>query len=450
MLEREVEYDRIREKRGNDIMKRCLLLSPPLKKQVLLRMDIYYMTVNVPRPLSNKAWKVLRGKLEAGRKVVEESIRKEEEEKERKKRLNEAEKAAFQAFYDTWEPAKIKLAEYIDEFFSRNGAMVRKGFESSFAIQALQHTRRKWYESEENKGKQLPFGMIMHLLTTKLINICNGETKLFSCKLCEGNRRYSLTGLLNHVLSLRHKGDERLETIIKPIEGLSSDYYHAHGFDSVKSLDRSGSHLQWLENLPMHASGPVFRTLEPKPPILIYGSILPAHSSLTQTYAQATITDKILPSLDHVKFIMRRELAKTRNAPMPASIRLFLWLRSTTNSCVREHRSLPTVMDFVATAGSLGLCGEDEILGTLKCGACGIWHSTSEDGTKRSLTWKTLGEHFVSSHKKLQKKWTEKLVKAPTSQEVQRAMHEMHEELRERFICLLAEVDAKLVMDGHG
>lgn len=191
--------------------------------------------------------------------MAEEAIRAEEAEKERKQKVKEETIVKLQWFTDIWEPAKTRLADYIDEFLAENGGTVMEGFEGSFALQALQYARKKWHETEENSKKQLPLGMIAYLVKTKLVDICNGKRHLFSCKLCPKDRLFSsVGGLFDHILSIRHKRDERLKGVIKPIDGLPINMPE---FPCVAELTIKCCRAQWVEDLPIYAPGPIFKPL---------------------------------------------------------------------------------------------------------------------------------------------------------------------------------------------
>lgn len=431
----------IKTNRHRDILERCLLLSPPLEENVLKRITAYPLALDVTRPLTNKSWEILREKLEAGRKLAEETIHAEEVEKERKRKAKEQTIAKLQEFTDTWEAAKTRLADYIDEFLTENGGTVKEGFEGSFALQALQYARKKWHETEENSKKQLPLGMITYLMKTKLVDICNGQRRLFSCKLCiKGKPFSSVNGLFSHVLSPRHKRDERLKGMIKPIDGLPFDTCGVK-FPCVEELARTCVRTQWLENLPMYAPGPIFKPLLEQS----FSNFNPQE----QAYPQPINAPKVIPatdsgplSIERVKVIMHRELAATKDAQISVEIQLFLWFRLSINSYIRKHNTLPTIMDFVAVAGSIIKGWNTGIYRTLRCGVC----NTRCDGEGRELTWNTLGEHFVNVHRKFWDKWPERLLKTPAARDVYYQMTNgpLKCETVDMWVKLLQEADPYL------
>lgn len=388
------ELNRPRMIKTEYILERCLLLSPPLKENVLNRITAYSLALTVIRPLTNRSWEALREELEAGRKFAEETIHAEEVEKERKRKVKEKTIAKLQEFTDTWEAAKMRLPDYIDEFLAENGGTVKEGFEGSFALQALQYARKKWHETEENSKKQLPLGMITYLMKTKLVDICNGQSQLFSCKLCIGGRTFSIAdGLFSHVLSPHHKRDERLKGMIKPIDGLPFDTCGVK-FPCVEELTRICVRTQWLENLPIYAPGPIFKPLLEQN----FSNFNPQEQAYPKPINAPTViraTDSHALSLERVKVIMYRELAATEKLQMSEGIHLFLWFRLSINSYIREHGTLPTITGFVAVAGSVF-----RIYRPLKCGACLVRNGGAEGG----FTWDTLGKHFAEVHRKLRNK----------------------------------------------
>lgn len=383
------KLNRARMIKTKDILERCLLLSPPLEENVLNRITAYSLALMVIHPLTNQSWEVLREELEAGREFAEETIHAEEVEKERQRKVKEKTIAKLQEFTDTWEAAKTRLADYIDEFLAENGGTVKVGFEGSFALQALQYVRKKWHETEENSKKQLPLGMITYLMETKLVDICNGQSQLFSCKLCIGGKIFStVDGLFSHVLSL-HKRDERLKGMIKSIDGLPFDTCGVK-FPCVEELTRISVRTQWLENLPIYAPGPIFKPLLEQN----FSNFNPQEQAYPKPInappAVIHATDSRSLSLERVKVIMYRELAATEKPQMSKGIRLFLWFRLSINSYIREHGKRPNIMSLVTVAGSIF-----RIDRPLKCGVCYA-------GGGGAFTWDTLGKHFVEIHRKKQ------------------------------------------------
>lgn len=430
MMESMSNVRNITTKRDKDIRERCLLLSPPLRGDVLCRIAAYSQALKVVRPLTNWSWEILREKLEASRKAVEETIREEEE---RERHAKERAMAKLRELGDIWELAKSKLAEYIDEFSAENGGIVKEGFEGSFAIHALQYARKKWFEAKENNEIQLPLGMVPFLAKAKLIGICNGKKNIFSCRFCRKSRLFDARGLFSHVLSQRHEHDEELKTMIKPIDSLATDNFtYSPEFTCVVGLINDGGGAQWLENLPMRA--PLLTQSFPGP-----SGPGPASFSLPQTTPQTVIhaTDS---GPGRIKSIMNRELARINDCQIPTSVRLFMWFRLSISSYIREYDSLPDIMAFVAAAESLHQGKESGIFNSLSCGAC----SMRCDDQMRSLTWRTLGEHFVNGHRKLRSSWFERLVKRPTTQEVYYTVRGMGGETGQMLIKLMQEVDAKL------
>lgn len=446
MMESMTKARKITTKRDIDIHERSFLLNPPIGALVLRKIPAYSQALKIIRPLTDQSWEILRWKLEAGRKAAEETIRAEEVEEERKNSTKERTIAKLREFKDIWEPAKTKLEGYIDELLAKDDATVKEGFEGSFAIEALQYARKKWFELKENIGKQLPLGMVVYLVNAKLIDICNGKKKIFSCRFCRKSRLFAVRGLFNHVLSQRHEHDEELKTMIKPIDRLVLKVFpHEPELNCVVELANVGGGAQWLENLPICAPGCI---VNPLPVQTLTGpslDTLESGSNRSQTIPQAIVqaTDLNPLSPNRVRVIMDRELARTGDLQIPTSIRLFMWFKLSINSYIREYDSMPDITIFTAVASSLRQSRVNGIFGALLCGTCRL----RCDNRRRSLAWKTLGEHFMNVHRKLRDNWPEKLIKKPTAQEI---FYNMKHETEDIWIQLLQEVDEKLAGDVLG
>lgn len=425
--------DTMRETRDRDIRKRCSFLSPPLGGRVLHRITAYSLALKGIRPLTDRSWETLREKLEGGREMVEEAIRAEEAEEVRQQKVKEEIIVKLQGFTDIWEPAKARLADYIDEFLAENGGTVMEGFEGSFAIQALQYARKKWHETEENSTSQLPLGMIKYLVKTKLIDICNGKRHLFSCKLCPKDRLFSsVGGLFDHLLSIRHKRDERLKGMIKPIDGLPINMLE---FPCVEELAKNSFRTQWLEDLPIYAPGPIFKPLVEQS----FSSFNPreqAYPPTKNTPAEIPTIDSSPLSSGRVRVIMERELVRTNDCQIPMEICLYLWFRLSISSYTREYNTLPTVVDFVGVARSVRQ-GDSFDRGVLRCGLCNLQFNSP-------FGWGALGEHFAGVHRKSLDKWPEKLVKMPTASDICYAMGGVNCETAQTWTEFLRAADEYL------
>lgn len=433
---------KVKKKLVIDIHERSSLLSPPIEALVLRRIPAYSQALKIIRPLTDQSWEILRWKLEAGRKAAEETLRAEEVDFEEKNIAKERTIVKLREFKNIWEPAKPKLEGYIDEFLAKSDECVKKGPEGSFAVAALQYARKKWFELEENIGKQLPLGMVVYLVNAKLISICNGKKNIFSCRFCGKGRLFAIRGLLSHVLSQRHEHEEELKTMIKPIDRLVVKVFpHDPEFNCVVELFKAGGGAQWLENLPICAPGCIIDLLPIQPLTGPSLDTLESGSNRPQTISQAVVQAAGLNPLspDRVRAVMDRELARTGDLQIPTSIRLFMWFRLSINSYIREYNYMPDIAIFTAVASSLRRSERNEIFGTLSCGTCRLKH---DDG--RPLTWKALGEHFVNVHRKLRNNWLEKLIKKPTAWEIFSNMTYTTEDI---WIQLLQEVDEKLARD---
>lgn len=447
MMEFMTKARSITTKRDIDVQERSLLLSPPLGVVVLRRIPAYSQALKIIRPLTDRSWENLRSKLEAGRKAAEEALRAEKAEEERKNSAKERTIAKLREFRDIWELAKPKLEGYIDEFLAKNGGIAKEGFEGSFSINALQYARKRWFELEENIGKQLPLGMVVYLVNAKLIGICNGKKKIFSCLFCGKSRLFAVRGLLGHVLSQRHEHDEDLKTMIKPIDRLvvNGRFTRESEFSYVVELANAGGGAQWLENLPICAPGSIVNPLPTQTLTGLSLDTLGSSSNRPPTIPQATIHAKDLSPLspNRVRVIMDRELARTGDLQIPTPIRLFMWFRLSISSYIREYDSIPDIMVFMAVAGSLRQSRANGIFGALLCGTC----RERRDDRKRPLTWQTLGEHFVNVHRKLRNDWPVRLIEKPTAQEI---YCNMSHETKDIWIQLMQEVDEKLTGEVLG
>jgi hypothetical protein len=218
------EVNEAKAARRAEVERRCMNLDPPIPPGVLLHMDAFLATLQIPRPLTEKAWEDLKPRLLAQRASAEE--RENERLKHEELFQAHAERTHTEPFgKDTrdiadreWDavnaPIRRRLAKYADEIINEQwsgGAAITKESCPRFAADTLLYARRRFYEDlekeEEDRTKagpgqandsshgplirKLSLENMKWLFDNKIKSLTEKfQKELFLCNGCEGNFKF--------------------------------------------------------------------------------------------------------------------------------------------------------------------------------------------------------------------------------------------------------------------
>lgn len=202
--------------RRAEIERRCIELSPPISPRLLEHMDSFQASMQIPMPLTDEAWDLLKPKLLSQRQTAE---RREQENNA----AAEALKPTGDKAQDMDDPEKIKerweifqkpvrkdLGDYVDQLVHSawaDGRAINAQTASSFAADALVFARNR-YATEKPKSMQAgsAFRLVLHnmkwLYDNKikpLTEAAHGVKDLFRCAGCgEESKTFPFDSLIQH------------------------------------------------------------------------------------------------------------------------------------------------------------------------------------------------------------------------------------------------------------
>lgn len=422
--------DLICRQRGIDIRERCSLLEPPLTPEVLSYIPAYKTAIMASRPLTDRAWKMLLKKLEAGREDAE--VERAQHEKlikeigvandvQREKHLRAVE------FANKVQRARAIMGPWIDQFWAEKGGTITLGREGSFAVQALNFARKNWPTTEENC---VPLKTVLSLWGDKLNRLLKSPGKVFVCVFCD--QKFGLGGVFHHITAT-HPQDMGWGNLT----GLQSCGPGEHN----PSLPADyWMQQEWPEVLPIRGWDELFgtgRSIEgPSQQNQQVSSISKAGAG-----SNAAVCGKRVK--DSLRIHMGETLTKIQpfRAVVSGSDRLFLWFRLSITSYLRTHRRIPDLTSFAHAANTVQLEGKDPIFDGLRCGVCNICRSKK----RKPLVWMSLFQHFGQVHAKVMEPWTENFVMLPSRATISRHCSMiLDRNLKGQWIELLKEADGGL------
>lgn len=446
----------------------------------LCEIEAYQKAADIPRPLSERSWRILLKKIKAESGRVLEIFRLREEAQEKEKQICLNRKNRLLEIRNTVDAAKPLLVTHINEFISKNGGLPALEFRGSFILAALDYARSKWGEMEESRGKYLPLGLVKVLFEgifakkpePGLQKTSKRPLSQFKCGLCDRKWKKGSRGggtlfqVLKHFES--HQADECWAEIQKPFKGLKGatedPYSYRFGptenvYD-VQTLLASGSMAAWfeLEQSPIQSTGPNYDP-ENRATVLALSTPSTTLSHVTagpSGAAPIASTNQTLPpkrkqkqgkdesqTTSNLKSEMQAILLRTSTlTTVPAHHRLFLWYRLSVTLYTEQHTETATIYDFVLAAEQLRLEGQDAIFASLKCGICGSSKSRSK---KNPFNWCSLKTHFESHGKEAIALWAEKLLWRPTVKDIREISVHISDAERETWVKMLGNVGGWLV-----
>ncbi|KAM0339631.1 hypothetical protein ACHAPQ_001591 [Fusarium lateritium] len=151
------EVAQLKAQRRADIESRAMLLDPPLKADVLVRIPSFQAALQLITPLDDNAWGLLKPRLLAQRGEAElrekqssantqglqEKLAKEAETKP----AREPKEVTDEEWDDIQGPVRARISEYADEIIEgwNNGAKVKKKNCPQFAADVLLYVRKRFY-----------------------------------------------------------------------------------------------------------------------------------------------------------------------------------------------------------------------------------------------------------------------------------------------------------------
>ena len=155
--------------RRADIERRCMLLDPPLKGNVLQQMDAFQAAVQIPSFMTDAAWDVLKPRLLSQREAAEnrenERINQEvrlQVQTEELRQQEEYEKDSKDNFEKEWEaaqaPIRLRLGAYADQMIKQSwkgGASITKENSPKFAVDVLLWARERFFDDQQKQDETL-------------------------------------------------------------------------------------------------------------------------------------------------------------------------------------------------------------------------------------------------------------------------------------------------------
>lgn len=212
--------------RRADIERRCLLLNPPITANILNHMSSFQAATQIPFPLTDDAWSLLKPRLESQRPQAEEAERKRiQEDQVRQQEFHPREgKDSFDRHYDNVQsPIRERLVFLADEFIERrwgSGNKVTSETSPQFAAEVLVYVREHYYDTINREHETAPAASLpaqpdlSNLQSTKRLSLENMkwlfDTKikplteqyhkeLFLCNQCHDSfKYYSFEGVIQH------------------------------------------------------------------------------------------------------------------------------------------------------------------------------------------------------------------------------------------------------------
>ncbi|KAK0383320.1 hypothetical protein NLU13_9233 [Sarocladium strictum] len=150
----QAQSDHYTVQRRAEIERRAVALSPPIPPNVLAHMVSFKAALQIPSPLDEQSWDVLKPQLLAQR---DDAMKKAREEDATALAVPAPASAALEEVPDElWDeaqgPLRARLVSYADEIIAKqweDGERVSKKTSSRFAVEVLLHVRKRFYEDVE-------------------------------------------------------------------------------------------------------------------------------------------------------------------------------------------------------------------------------------------------------------------------------------------------------------
>jgi hypothetical protein len=220
--------------RRAEIERRCLELDPPLPSAVLTHMESFQAAMQIPKPLTEGDWEVLKPRLLAQREIAERREQermmqyqllqiKTEERRHQEAQLKEAKENLDREWEEVQKPIREQLGLYADEIIDdqwAGGETVTKDRCAKFAADVLMHVRDRFYANIEREDqlaiaagkpivqdppnappkRKIILENMKWVFDTKVKPLTEQYQKeLFLCNGCENNNKfYGFEGVVQH------------------------------------------------------------------------------------------------------------------------------------------------------------------------------------------------------------------------------------------------------------
>ncbi|KAL9110070.1 MAG: hypothetical protein Q9227_005409 [Pyrenula ochraceoflavens] len=155
--------------RRAEIERRCQQLDPPIPPSVLVHMDAFAAAVQIPIPMNENAWEVLKPRLVAQREIAEQKEqehrmqsqivqRMTEERRQQEASLKEAKENLDREWDEVQKPVREKVNIYADEIIQHKwhgGNAVTKDLCPKFAADVLTYVRERFYFVQQQEDTML-------------------------------------------------------------------------------------------------------------------------------------------------------------------------------------------------------------------------------------------------------------------------------------------------------
>lgn len=220
--------------RRAEIERRCLELNPPLSASVLIHMESFAAAIQIPTPMTDNAWEVLKPRLLAQREIAEQRAEerkmqsellqaKTEERRQQEAQLKEAKETLDREWDDIQKPIRDRMAAYAEEIIRdqwKGGNAITKDQCPKLAADVLLYVRERFVQdmaredanalassrpiSEDPPNapptRKLILDNMKWVFDTKIKPLTEHYQKeLFLCNGCENNSKYyGFEGVVQH------------------------------------------------------------------------------------------------------------------------------------------------------------------------------------------------------------------------------------------------------------
>lgn len=227
------EVEQTKLDRRKEIERRCLILQPPIILSTLRFMNAFTAAIQIPQPLDDRAWEILKPRL-LGQRAEAERLEKVHNASRRNPAMQHEERRQFEEEQRVAEeneshmllklrvPTREKLRKYAHDFIQQawlGGRGVTKASASKFAAEVLCHLRQRFDEviAQEDRMlamKGMTFPQDPDSLACRRVKLedmkwafeeivkpyTDGFGKeLFLCRACEANLKlFSFEGVIQH------------------------------------------------------------------------------------------------------------------------------------------------------------------------------------------------------------------------------------------------------------
>ena len=222
------DINEVRESRKAEIERRCATLSPPLRPKDLIQMDSFKAAMQIPQPMTDSAWDVLKPRLLAQRPVQDQRRQMEDsQDRPTQDELRESPGEVRDPPIKDWDAYQTHVRDQIgaiaDDYIVNRwarGKRVTKETAPRFAAELLDHVREIFYDQSDlqdqptrTAGKIIerdragePSRRTLTLENMKWIHdnkikprTDRFQSELFQCAGCPGNSKlYGFEGVVQH------------------------------------------------------------------------------------------------------------------------------------------------------------------------------------------------------------------------------------------------------------